>query len=196
MEYGLIGQKKEMTQIFNEKGYAIPVTLVDISGCKIVGKVGTRVVVGYGNKKNPTKSEIGKYKELGFVPEIVKEFELAKETDAKLGSSIIESLEIGHKVMVSSKTKGKGFQGVVKRWGFAGGPKTHGQSDRHRAPGSIGGGTTPGRVYKGKKMPGRMGGKIKTVKGLIISYIDKENGILGIKGAIPGHKNTFVIIRK
>lgn len=196
MEYGLIGQKREMTQIFNDKGNAIPVTLVDVSGCRIVAISGNRVTVGFGKKRNPTKAEVGKYKELGFVPEMIREFELSIESNAKVGSLLIESVELGHKVIVSSKTKGRGFQGVVKRWGFAGGPKTHGQSDRHRAPGSIGGGTTPGRVYKGKKMPGRMGGKTKTVKGLTISYIDKESGILGIKGAIPGHKNTFVIIRK
>lgn len=196
MEYGLIGQKKEMTQVFNDKGHAIPVTLVDVSECIVVGNVGSRITVGFGKKKNPTKSEVGKYKELGFVPEMIREFELSMDSNAKTGSTLIDSVELGHKVMVSSKTKGRGFQGVVKRWGFSGGPKTHGQSDRHRAPGSIGGGTTPGRVYKGKKMPGRMGGKVKTVKGLTVSYIDKEKGILGIKGAIPGHKNTFVTIRK
>ncbi|MEA2020483.1 MAG: 50S ribosomal protein L3 [Patescibacteria group bacterium] len=108
----------------------------------------------------------------------------------------LEDFEVGDLVVVSGKTKGKGFAGVIKRWGFKGGPRTHGQSDRERAPGSIGGTTDPGRVWPGKKMPGRMGGNNITVKGLEILEIDEENNILKIKGSIPGPRGNEVTITK
>lgn len=183
-----------MTQIFDEKGNAIPVTLINLKGCVLVDKVDDKVLVGLGRRRKATKAELGKYKTLGYVPQVVKEFNVEDGADLKLGTKVEIDLEIGDLVNITGTTKGKGFQGVVKRWGFAGGPKTHGQSDRHRAPGSIGGGTTPGRVYKGKKMPGRMGGKIKTVEGLKVAFIDKNEMIIGVKGAVPGNKNGVLYI--
>jgi len=106
-----------------------------------------------------------------------------------------ESLKPETPVVITGTSKGRGFAGVMKRWGFAGGPKTHGQSDRERAPGSIGGTTTPGRVYKGKKMPGRMGGKRVTIKGLKIVETDKNKKVVKVSGAIPGARNSKVILK-
>lgn len=200
----IIGHKKEMTQIFSEDGKVVPVTIVDvnnvyIAGIKTAEKDGYKcVVLGKDKKKNFTKAEAGKFKELGFVPKYVKENRLENDvtSEDKIGDEVKASIfELNQKVDVTGISKGKGFQGVVKRWGFAGGPKTHGQSDRHRAPGSIGSGTTPGRVYKGKKMGGRMGGDQKTVQNLKIALIDDENGLIAIKGAIPGNKGSLVIIK-
>lgn len=195
MKYGVIGKKSEMTQIFDEKGRSIPVTLINLRGCVVVGKADDKVVVGFGKKRKTNKAELGRYKSLGYVPQITKEFALTDEIEITPGSNVEIDLEVGDVVNVTGTSKGKGFQGVVKRWGFAGGPKTHGQSDRHRAPGSIGGGTTPGRVYKGKKLPGRMGGKVKTIEGLKVAYIDKKQMIIGIKGAVPGNKNGILYIQ-
>lgn len=107
----------------------------------------------------------------------------------------LEGLETGLPVVVTGTSKAKGFAGVMKRWGFSGGPATHGQSDRARAPGSIGAGTTPGRVQKGKKMPGRMGGERITVKGLRIVGIDKERGTLQVSGAVPGRRGNRLVVR-
>ena len=200
----IIGEKKEMTQIYSEDGTVVPVTIVDVNNVVIAGLKSietdgyTAVVLGKDKKKKSTKAEEGKFKALGFVPKYVKEGAYTKEDigEVKVGDIIKASVfETNDKVDVTGVSKGKGFQGVVKRWGFHGGPKTHGQSDRHRAPGSIGSGTTPGRVYPGKKMGGRMGGQQKTVQNLKIVIIDEENGLLGIKGAIPGSKGTLVMIK-
>lgn len=109
---------------------------------------------------------------------------------------IDDILAVGDKVKITGVSKGKGFAGVVKRWKFAGGPRTHGQSDRERAPGSIGQSTTPGRVYKGKKMAGRMGGKKVTIQGLKVVEVKPEENLLIIKGLVPGNKNSLLIIRK
>lgn len=193
-----------MTQVFNEDGTVVPVTIIDVSDVVIAGlknkdKDGySAVVLGKGKSTKANKPETGKYKELGFVPEHVQEnrTKLADGEEVKVGESIKASIfELNEKVDVTGITKGKGFQGVVKRWGFHGGPKTHGQSDRHRAPGSIGSGSTPGRVYPGKKMAGRMGGVQRTVQNLKVVIIDEESGLIGIKGAIPGNKGSLVMIK-
>jgi len=102
----------------------------------------------------------------------------------------------GEEIIVSGKTKGKGFAGVMKRWGFSGGPRTHGQSDNERAPGSIGGGTDPGRVWPGQKMPGRMGGKRATFKGMEVIEVDEEASVLKVKGSVPGNRGNKIEIRK
>ena len=117
--------------------------------------------------------------------------------ELEVGSQIdVGMFEVGEKVNVTGVSKGKGFQGGVKRYNFRGGPKTHGQSDRHRAPGSIGAGTTPGRVIKGMRMAGRMGGDKVTVKNLDVIMIDPEKNILLVKGAVPGHRNSVLVISK
>jgi len=197
----IIAQKKEMTQVFGEDGRVVPVTIVDVNEVYMIGKKDEdkdgyqAIILGKGKKKNANKPELGKYKKLGFVPNFIKEIrdtEIELEENTKIDANIFENGEV---ISVTGDTKGKGFQGVVKRWNFHGGPKTHGQSDRWRAPGSIGSGTTPGRVYKGKKMAGRMGRNQITVKNLEIVLVDKENGLIGIKGAIPGNKGSYIIIK-
>ena len=126
----------------------------------------------------------------------LKEFRISSVNDYKVGDQIdVSVFEEGDKVIVTSKSKGRGFQGVVKRYGFHGGPKTHGQKNRLRAPGSIGA-TTPQRVVRGKKMPGRMGNNRKTIKNLEVIQVDKENNILAVKGAVPGMRGALVEVRK
>ncbi len=195
-----IGTKKEMTQIFADDGKVLPVTLVDVSnvviaGIKTLEKDGyNAIVLGKDIKKKANKAETQKYKELGFVPKKVVEFrvESLDGLDLTVGQKVEYEIETGNKINVIGISKGKGFAGVVKRWGFKGGPKTHGQSDRWRAPGSIGSGTTPGRVYKGKKMGGRMGGDRKTVENLLL--VGKDDQYVYIKGAVPGSKESYVLI--
>lgn len=197
----IIAQKKEMTQIFDENGRIIPITVVDVNDVFLIGQKDLEkdgyqsIILGKGKKKNANKPEQGKYKTLGFVPNFIKEVRdatLESENNSRLDAGLFKNGDI---ITVTGNTKGKGFQGVVKRWGFHGGPKTHGQSDRWRAPGSIGSGTTPGRVYKGKKMAGRMGGNQVTIKNLEVVLVDIENGLLGIKGALPGNKGSYLIIK-
>jgi len=197
-----IGIKKEMTQVYDEEGIDYPVTLLDVSGTVVAGmktmeKDGyNAVILGTGTKK-ANKAETTKFKELKFVPKNAIEFRVDKLPEGLAVGTVVElEVEPKQKVNIVGTTKGKGFAGVVKRWGFKGGPKTHGQSDRHRAPGSIGSGTTPGRVYKGKKMGGRMGGERQTTENLKVVKLDKENGLLFVKGAVPGGKNAFVLISK
>jgi len=198
----LIGLKLNMSQLFQQDGTVIPMTYIDVKGVKIIGtrteeKDGyNAAILGFGIKKNPIKPETEKYKSIGYVPQYSIETRLEKLEGIVIGEEIKPSvLELNSKISVTGFTKGKGFQGVVKRWGFAGGPRTHGQSDRERHGGSLGMRTTPGRVFKGKKMPGRMGFDKKTVKGLKVVFIDDEKGIIGLKGAVPGNKGSLVILR-
>lgn len=202
----IVGQKREMTQIFDKGGRVVPCTIVDVSNTKVVALRTLKrdgydaIILGFGKKKKPKKVEIGKYKKLKYVPQFVCEFRkerIDKEKDYAIGDEVkAAAFNIGDKVDVTGVTKGKGFQGVVRRWGFKGGPRTHGQSDRERAPGSIGGGTDPGRVFKGKKMPGHMGMRTKTVLNLEVVKIDTKNDLLCIKGALPGWRNSYLKIRK
>ncbi len=208
----ILGIKKDMTQVFGENGTVYPVTLIDTSMCVVCGfkkseKDGyNSVILGLLNKKNPKKPEIGKFKNLKSqdskspgpknlglkVPKYIKE--VGDIGNVEYGDKILSSIfTVGEKVEVYGTTKGKGFAGVVKRWGFHGGPKTHGQSDKERHPGSIGSGTTPGNVKKGKKMGGRMGQDKVTVKGLEI--IDIKDDIMVLKGAVPGAKNNLIVIK-
>lgn len=197
----ILGLKKDMTQVFDKTGKSIPVTLVDIANCRVVGlktleKDGYNAVkLGLGIKRNTNKVETGKYKGMS-VPKFVKEVKM--EELPKVGEKVeTDIFELGDKVTIISTSKGKGFMGVVKRWGFHGnGNRTHGQSNTQRHAGSIGSGTTPGRVYKGKKMAGRMGSDRVTVKNLEVVFINKEANLLGVKGMIPGSRNTLVMIKK
>ena len=186
----IIGIKKGMTSIYNEQGRYVPVTIVDVEGSYYAKKSSDGYEVGLG-KKRGGKTLQGQYKELGFVPKF-KTFVKGVVENLKVGEPVdLSAFEDGKKVRLVTKSKGKGFAGVVKRWGFAGGKRTHGQSDRLRAPGSIGSGTTPGRVLKGKKMAGRMGGDKLTVKSKIVKRLDS---VLLIKGPVPGAKGYPVII--
>ena len=180
----ILGIKKGMTRIFRDDKM-VPVTIVDTSSCKVAKRNGNQVELGLLEKRKPTKTELGQYKDLKYVPRYRKVFigEFGEEVSA--GDDVkAEFFNEGEKVSITGITKGKGFQGVVKRWGFKGGQRTHGQSDRLRAPGSIGAGTDPGRVWKGKKMGGRMGGDVRTFKDREIVGINDQ--YLLISGSIPG----------
>jgi large subunit ribosomal protein L3 len=204
----IFGFKKEMTHSYIGDA-RFPVTKVKVWPC-VVTQIKTKksdgydaIQVGFGIKKLKLlkKPQAGHLKavidkEKSKAPFFLREVKTDIVVDYKIGDKIEPSLILkkGDKVSVSGTSKGKGFAGVVKRWGFAGGPKTHGQSDRLRAPGSIGQGTTPGRVWKGKKMAGRMGGETITVKNLMV--IDFDEDMITLSGAIPGGRNSLVSIRK
>lgn len=193
-----------MTQLYdNESGAVIPCTVIDVQNVAVISlKVKEKdgynaVVLGKDTKHKPNKVEDAKYKSAGFVPQLQKEVRIVSENDLKVGEALSPDIFAeGDVVEVKGVTKGKGFQGVVRKFGFAGGPKTHGQSDRQRAPGSIGAGTTPGRVWKGKKMPGRLGGQQSTIKNIKIVKVLKEKGLICVSGSVPGSKGGLVLIKE
>lgn len=187
----VIGIKKGMTRVF--KGdKVLPVSVIDISGCILSYLEKDGFELGIGESRKANKAISGKYKALKAVP-TKREYFKGNLEEKNIGDSIdAEMFNVGDKVVVAGITKGKGFAGVVKRWGFHGGPKTHGQSDRLRAPGSIGAGTDPGRVVKGKKMAGRKGQDTVTLKGREIVDI-KDNHLL-ILGPVPGSKGDLIRI--
>jgi large subunit ribosomal protein L3 len=208
MSLGLIGKKLGMTKVYDAKGDAISVTVVDVSGNTILqvkrsdGKDKySAVQVGYGDQlkdSRVTKPLLGHFKKHGCTTakRIVKEFRLTGDdqlpaVDAKLDASIFSNGQI---VDVIGNTKGKGFQGVVKRWNFAGQPATHGHM-MHRRPGSIGCRLTPGLVWKNQKMPGHDGTTRCTTQNLVVVQSRPEEGILLIKGALPGNKGSIVVVR-
>jgi len=203
----ILGKKIGMTQIFKGDN-VIPITLIE-SGPNFVTQVKTKekdgyvaVQLGFGAKKEknikkPQRGHLAKIQNTKYkIPNVrwLKEFRL-NSTELKSGDQInVSTFAPGDKVNIIAISKGKGFQGVVKRHGFHGGPKSHGQKDRHRAPGSIGA-SWPQHVIKGMKMAGRMGGDKVTVKNLEIIEVDKENNLIAVKGAIPGRKGTLVMIK-
>ena len=203
---GLIGRKIGMTSLFDENGKNIPCTVIEAGPC-VVTQVRTEEVDGYNalqlgfddkKAKSSNKALDGHFKKAGSTAKKkVIEFQGFDE-EHKLGDQInVEIFTEGEFVDVSATSKGKGFQGVVKRHGFRGvGQATHGQHNRLRAPGSIGAASYPARVFKGMRMAGRMGGEKVTVQNLRVLKVVPEKNILVIKGAIPGHKNAYVIIQK
>jgi large subunit ribosomal protein L3 len=201
---GLIGKKVGMTQLFDDSGKAVPVTVIKAGPCYVT-QVRTldqdgysAVQLGYEETKPQrlTGGELGHLKKHDLPSlRFLREF----RTDEVLEEGEKLTVEVfaeGERVDIVGKSKGRGFAGVVKRYGFSGGPKTHGQSDRQRAPGSIGAGSTPGRVFKGKRMPGRMGNDTVTSQNLLISRIDPENDIIAVRGSVPGPKDGLVIIKE
>ena len=200
----ILGTKIKQTQTFTETGKRIPVTAVLVGPC-FVTATGSQdgkhwVQLGFGTKKHISKPLQGHMKKAGIEEKLrfLRQIQVSDIGDLKPGQEIHaeEVFAAGDMIHVIGTSKGKGFAGVMKRHGFHGGPATHGQSDRARAPGSIGATTTPGRVYKGKRMAGRMGGERKTVTGLSVVSIDTEQKIMMVKGLIPGGKNALVIIHK
>ncbi len=188
----ILGIKKGMTRVFKDNKM-IPVTIIDTSLCKVANREGEQVEIGLLQKWKPTKSEVGRYKELKYVPQFRKVFSGDFGDEVSAGDEIKpEFFDEGEKVYVTSTSKGKGFQGVMKRWNFKGGQRTHGQSDRLRAPGSIGAGTDPGRVWKGKKMAGRMGSDRITLKDREVVAINDQ--YLLISGPVAGPKGAVVSI--
>ena len=203
---GLIGKKIGMTSIFNEEGKNMPCTVIEVGPC-VVTQVRTLEVDGYEalqlgfddkKDKQTTKALKGHFKKAGTVAKKrVVEFQ-GFEEDYKLGDVInVDHFAEGDFVDVTGTSKGKGFQGVVKRHGFAGvGQATHGQHNRLRAPGSIGAASYPARVFKGMRMGGRMGGDTIKVQNLRVLKVVTDKNLLIVKGAVPGHKNAYVIIQK
>ena len=214
---GLIGKKVGMTQIFDDTGVVTPVTIIQAGPCfvtqvKDVDNDGySAVQLGYGEVsvkrltkgqqghlgvlKGDKKARRGKDKGIPAVRHL-REFRTGSVSGYKVGQALtVEQFTVGDKVDVIGKTKGRGFAGVVKRHGFAGGVRTHGQSDRWRAPGSIGSATEMSRVPKGKTMAGRMGNERLTAQNLEVIRIDAERNLIAIKGAVPGAKGGLVIIR-
>ena len=202
---GLIGKKIGMSQIFDERGVAYPVTLIEAGPCYVTqirrpeSEGYSAVQLGYSetHPKRLTGGELGHLKVANLPPlRFLREFR-TKSLDVSVGDVMkADVFSVGERVDVIGTSKGKGFAGGVKRFHFAGGPKTHGQSDRHRAPGSNGSGTTPGRVYKGSRRPGHMGDDRVTVQSLKVVLVDAERNLIGVHGAVPGSKGGLVIINE
>jgi large subunit ribosomal protein L3 len=204
---GIIGTKLGMTQIFEENGMVVPVTVIQAGPCPVVQvrdaeKEGYRAVqLGFGAKKasRATKAEMGHAAKAGLeeAPAILREFRIDADATPALGEAVtVEAFETGARIKVTGTTKGRGFAGVVKRHGFAGGRASHGATRIHRAPGSIGVGTNPSRVIKGKRMPGHMGHVQRTVLNLRVAKVDAERNLLYVRGAVPGPNGGYVFITK
>lgn len=203
---GLIGKKIGMTSIFDENGKNIPCTVIEAGPC-VVTQVRTKAVDGYEafqlgfddkTEKHATKAAVGHFKKAGTsAKKKVVEFQ-DFETEYKLGDLVtVDQFNEGEFVDVQGVSKGKGFQGVVKRHGFGGvGQATHGQHNRLRAPGSVGASSYPSRVFKGMRMAGRTGGENVTIQNLRVLKVVADKNLLLVKGCVPGHKNSYVIIQK
>lgn len=196
-----MGQKIGMTRIYSKDGEVIPVTVVEakpnfITAIKTLEKDGYRAVqIAYGRKNRVKKPQLGHLKKANLTTAKALKEVKTEALDAKVGDRVsISNFQDGERIRVSGVSKGKGFQGVIKRWGFHSGPQTHG-SDHHRAPGSIGS-MFPQRVFKGKKLPGHLGYTKTTVEGLRIVKIDPENNLILISGALPGPNKSTVLIQK
>lgn len=216
---GLLGLKIGMTQVFDDDGVVTPVTVIQAGPCfvtqvKVEETDGYNAIqVGFGEvkEKRLTRGQRGhlgllkvdekhphRKKDQG-IPAVrhLREFRTKEAGNYDVGQKLtVEQFEIGDRVDVTGKTKGRGFAGVVKRHGFGGGIKTHGQSDRHRAPGSIGATSGTAHVFKGKRMPGHMGSVRHTSQNLEVARIDPERNLIAVKGSVPGAKGSFVVIRE
>ncbi|MGC9469109.1 MAG: 50S ribosomal protein L3 [Anaerolineae bacterium] len=202
---GILGRKVGMTQVFREDGTVVPVTVLEAGPCYIT-QVRTperdgyqAVQLGYGGakEKHLTKGQMG-HLEQANVPLLrhLRELRTRSDEEYTVGEKIlVDIFEPGERVDVEGRSKGRGFAGVVKRWNFAGGPRTHGQSDRERAPGSIGACATPGKVWKGQKMPGHMGNKRTTTQNLEVVLVDPERNLLAVRGSVPGPKGGLVLVK-
>ena len=204
MQASLFAKKVGMTQIFDESGTILPVTILKAGLCQVsqIKTVSTdgynAVQIAYGEEKlekinKPTRGHLKKIGDVGF--RSFGEFRVSQPEEFKLGQVIkVDTFSVGQKVRVTGKSIGKGFAGNQKRHNFSRGPMTHG-SKNHRLPGSIGAGSTPGRVYPGKKMAGQLGGKMVTLKSTEVLYVNSEDNILVVKGSVPGKKNTILKIQ-
>jgi large subunit ribosomal protein L3 len=200
---GLLGRKIGMTTYYHEDGTAESVTAVEVGPC-VVTQVKTEardgyeaVQLGFGSARRLNSPEAGHQDRSGRRFTHLQEFGVDDLSEFEVGQEIkADVFEVGEPIKVIGTSKGKGFSGVVRRWGFRGGPKTHGQSDRHRSPGSIGAGTSPGRVWPGTKMAGHYGVDRVTVKGLKIVATDPEKNVVLVRGPIPGANNGIVRIEK
>jgi large subunit ribosomal protein L3 len=203
---GILGKKLSMTQVFNEQGEAVSVTVIQagpcfVTQCKDVGADGYRAVqLGFEEtrEKKLTGGQWGHLRKNNLPPlRHLRELRVSSGEEYEEGQRIsVGIFSVGERVDVTGVSKGKGFAGVVKRHGFHGGPKTHGQSDRHRAPGSIGATSSPGRVFKGMRMAGRMGGQPVTVQNLEVVVVDPRRNLLAVKGGVPGAVGGLLVIKE
>ncbi len=202
---GLIGKKVGMTQIFDEFGTALPVTLIEAGPCFVTqirrpahdGYSAVQLGFGETRPKRLTGGQLGHLKRNDLPPvRYLREFRV-KDPQVQEGDQLTVSVfAIGDRVDVLGVSKGKGFQGGVKRHGFAGGPRTHGQSDRLRAPGSIGATSTPGRVFKGTRMAGHMGSARVTSQNLSVELVDPERNLIAVRGSVPGPRGSIVVVKE
>ena len=202
MATGMIGKKIGMSRIFKEDGTVVPVTAIKIGPCTVIqvkteDKEGYNAIqLGYEESKRLNKPQKGHLKGNGDF-RYLREFRVDDLAEVEVGQQItVDIFEPGERVDVIGTSKGRGFAGVVKRHHFAGSPKTHGTKDQHRTSGSVGGGTYPGKTWKGQRMAGHMGNSRVTVKGLEVVQANPDRNILLIKGAVPGHRNSLVLIEK
>ncbi len=203
---GLIGKKIGMTRIFDDEGVQVPVTVIEAGPCPVVqvkseDRDGYRAVqLGFGAKKasRATRAEVGHAARAGLeaAPRFLREFAVENGESYEVGQELtVEIFQPGDRVKVTGRSKGRGFQGVVKRHGFAGRPGSHGHP-MSRNPGSLGPGTDPSRVIKGKKLPGRMGGTRTTIRNLQVVKVDPERNLLFVKGGVPGSRDGYLLISK
>jgi large subunit ribosomal protein L3 len=202
----IIGRKLGMTQVFGDAGAMVPVTVIEAGPCAVTQVKTdetdgyTAVQLAFGDKKDrrATRAEIGHAKRAGLehAPVALHEFRVADTSSYEIGSALtVEQFAPGDKIKVTGTSKGRGFQGVVKRHGFRGRPASHGHPKK-RNPGTLGPGTNPSRVIKGKKMPGQMGAVKNTVRNLRVERVDAERNLIFVRGAVPGSRNSLVYIRK
>ena len=205
MSIGLIGKKVGMRQVFEESGAAVPSTVIYTGSCKVIQKKAgdtdgyEAVQLGFDEKKkNVKKPLLGHFKKWGAEPrKIVREFKVESSAEYQPGQEIgVDVFKPGDFVDVSGISKGKGFTGVMKRWGFSGGPGSHGSHKWNRRSGSIGASATPGRVFKGMKMAGHAGARKVSVQNLKVLRVDRENGLIFVKGAVAGANGGYLIVRK
>lgn len=195
-----------MTRVFTGEGRSVPVTVLEAGPCSVMQVKNEEtdgyaaVQVGFGSRKHKraSRAELGHAAKagLGAAPRLIREFAAADGSSYEPGQQLtVEMFEAGERVRVTGVSKGRGFQGVVKRHGFTGRPASHGHP-MSRTPGSMGPGTDPSRVIKGKKLPGRMGGARRTIRNLEVVRIDSERNLLFVQGGVPGSRNSYVMIRK
>jgi len=203
---GLIGKKVGMTRIFDDEGVQVPVTVIEAGPCPVVqvrsqdqdGYQAIQVGLGAQSAKRATRAEVGHAAKAGLeaAPRLMREFRIGDGEEYEVGQTLtVDLFAVGDLVKVTGKSKGRGFQGVVKRHGFAGRPGSHGHP-MSRNPGSIGPGTDPSRTIKGKRLPGRMGGERTTIRNLQVVKVDNERNLLFVKGGVPGARNGYVLISK
>lgn len=199
MTAGLIGRKVGMTRVFIDDGSSVPVTVIEAGPCRVLQVREGGVQLGFGEKRaqRTLKAELGHAKAAGLTtaPSVVRTFDVNGESPKQGDTVTVGIFAAGDWVKVTGKSKGRGFQGVVHRYGSGGGPGSHGNT-RHRKPGSIGAGTDPSRVIKGKRMPGHMGDRRHTELGLKVVRVDADRNLLFVRGAIPGAKNGIVTVAK
>ena len=204
MSVGILGKKLGMSQLFDDKGNAVPVTLIQAGPCRVTQLKSlsvdgySAVQIGFGPSKEkllnkPKKGHLAKSGD--DLLKYLKEYRVDETEQYEIGTQItVDKFEVGQKVDISGKSMGRGFSGYQKRHGFSRGPMSHG-SKNHRQPGSTGAGTTPGRIYPGKRMAGRYGGKKITTKGLIVVKVDNEKNLIVVKGSVPGKPGSLLNIR-